>query len=83
MRRLLVGCGGIVRSLAVRLTFSQKLGQTGQPVDVGPLTGDDVGQILDRAGQVGNPFLKGLDPVHATPFRALAAPCPIRYTGHD
>ena len=65
MRRADVGGRGISGPrFPLRLPLGQQSHQPGQPVDLAGLTGDDVRQILDRAGQVGDPFLKALYPVH-------------------
>lgn len=71
MRRPLVGGGGIACHLTLGLALGQKLRQAGQPVNLGCLTGYDVRQILDRAGQVAESFFQRLDPVHVAPFGRL------------
>lgn len=58
MGRPLVGGGGIARltRLAVNLSLNQQHHAAGQQGDLAFLPGDDIGQILDRAGQVGDAF---------------------------
>ena len=81
MRRLLVGqryprpvC------LAPGLAFRQHLRQPQYPVQLAGLAGGHIGQILNRAGKVGDLFFQCVDPVHGFPnlAAALAAPPPIR-----
>jgi hypothetical protein len=61
MRRLHV-CLGRALPLAFSLTFGQKANQAGEAVQFLGLTGDDVGQVVYGAGQVGDAFfgLKGV-----------------------
>ena len=58
MGRPLVGSGGIARiaRLAVNLSLNQQHHAAGQQGDFPFLPGDDIRQILDRAGQVGDAF---------------------------
>jgi histidyl-tRNA synthetase len=69
MRRLLIGQG--YRATAVAFPLGLALGQEvrnpRQPVNLAALAGDDIGQILDRAGQMRDAFFQDFDPVHAFP----------------
>jgi len=71
VRRRLV-CGGCIAChLTLGLAFGQELGQASQPVNLVRLTRNHVRKILDRAGQVAEPFFQRLDPVHVAPFGRL------------
>ncbi len=56
MGRFLIGLGGAALAFAFRLAFGQKAHQPRQAVEFAGLTGDDVGQVVDGAGQVGDAF---------------------------
>jgi hypothetical protein len=59
MGRPLIRCRGSAATLAVNFAFDQHHHAAGQQRNVPFLPGHDIGQILDRAGQVRDAFFKG------------------------
>ena len=75
MRWFLVGVGGSdAVGLAFRLALHEHFDAAGQAVDLGPMAGDDVGEVFLCADQVGDAFLKVCRPVHRFPFRLPPLP---------
>ncbi len=61
MRWSLIGeGGGTAVGVAFRLTRHQKGHVAGQAVNLAPLCGDGIGQIIDRPRQVGDAFFQSL-----------------------
>lgn len=63
MRWSLIGEGGgtaVACLFAFRLTRHQKGHVAGQAVNLAPLCGDDIGQIVDGPRQVGDAFFQSL-----------------------
>ena len=91
MRRSLVGDGDFAagRDLAFGLAFDQRQHPAREQVDGAAVPGDDVRQVLDHAGQVGDLFFERLGIRHDGSFALFARAgqrpdaCPLRSLGLD
>ncbi len=67
MRRALIGQRDLRAAIrfALGLALHQHPGAIGQPVDLGALRADDIGQVVNRPDQMGDAFFEVFDTGHA------------------